>query len=685
MVFLSEIRMFMSNQYNLKSISTLFSGNRPTANILAFFAVAICMLLISSCANMGSPSGGPRDEEPPRFVSSEPAMGATNVSKNKITLSFNELVNVKDAFSKVVVSPTSKVTPRVSSLGRRVTIDFDSLRPNTTYTVDFADAIEDNNEANKLQGFAYTFSTGEQLDSLRISGRVLSARALEPQQSMIVGVHANLCDTAFTGIPLLRVAKTDDRGQFTIRGLAPGKYRIFALGDNDNDYKYSSPEEDIAFHDFTIEPYCQSVVAYDTVFNRLTGLVDTVTQRLRTQFLPNDILLRSFNSELRQQYLTEYQRVDSTRVFLKFNTRADSLPNIRIIGKPDNFSLGTLEASTKLDSLVWWLPKELVSEDSLKLAVTYTRSNPDLSTQLVTDTLDFFTRKLKAKSDNKKKKRRISEADSIAAITTKFEAKSASQQEYNLPVLFECPAPLAHFDTTAIHLSVKVDSTYQEIKSGIKFSQPDSLSPRKFELAYPWEYGTSYRLEIDSLAATDIYGLPTLPFLHDFTVKKSEDYCSLLFHITDLDSIPAFVELLDNSDAVKRTAIVSNGDAFFPFLTPGRYFARVILDTNGNGIYDTGNYEKGIQPELAYYYPKTINVKKNWDKEENWALFDTPVDMMKPYAVLKNRPATDKRNRNNKNNQQSDEEEEEDGYFDPTRNPFDPNYKDRRKTTVGSY
>lgn len=138
-----------------------------------------------------------------------------------MTLTFDELINVKDAFSKVVVSPTSKSTPRVSSQGRRVTIEFDSLAPNTTYTVDFADAIEDNNEGNQLQGFTYSFSTGPELDSLRISGRVFSARNLEPQQSMIVGVHSNLADSAFSTTRLLRVAKTDDRGQFTIRGLAP--------------------------------------------------------------------------------------------------------------------------------------------------------------------------------------------------------------------------------------------------------------------------------------------------------------------------------------------------------------------------------------------------------------------------------------------------------------------------------
>lgn len=234
----------------------------------SFFGVllgASAMLLAGACANMGTPTGGARDEDPPRFLSATPAPGSVNVNREKMTLTFDELINVKDAFSKVVVSPTSKSTPRVSSQGRRVTIEFDSLAPNTTYTVDFADAIEDNNEGNQLQGFTYSFSTGPELDSLRISGRVFSARNLEPQQSMIVGVHSNLADSAFSTTRLLRVAKTDDRGQFTIRGLAPGSYRVFALGDNDNDYTYSSPEEDMAFYDFVVEPTARETLAIDSV------------------------------------------------------------------------------------------------------------------------------------------------------------------------------------------------------------------------------------------------------------------------------------------------------------------------------------------------------------------------------------------------------------------------------------
>lgn len=647
------------------------------------FAAIVAMLSTVSCANIGNPTGGPRDEEPPRFVSSNPAPGSLNVDREKITLTFDELINVKDAFSKVVVSPTSRSVPRISSQGRRVTIEFDSLVPNTTYTVDFADAIEDNNEANKLQGFAYTFSTGPVLDSLRISGRVLAARNLEPQQSMIVGVHQNLADSAFTSIRLLRVAKTDDRGRFTIRGLAPGKYRLFALGDKDNDYIYSSPEEDMAFYDFIIEPSSREAVALDSLYNPLTGTLDTVTERLRTVFLPNDVVLRSFNSELRQQYMVSYDRLDSTRVFIKFNARADTLPRLSVLGYPDLPFPGVPEASRKLDSLVWWLPPRLVEQDSLQIAVSYVRSDQNLVKTPVTDTLDFFTRKLvPTKKPKKKDNKRISAADSIAALTFDFKVTSPTSHEIYQPVSFESPVPLELFDSTAVHLSMLVDTIYQPVAARFNISRPDSLQPRRLTLDYPWDYGMKYRMEIDTLAATDIYGKVSRPLTYDFTVKGEGDYCSLLFHITGIGEMPAFVELLNSSDAVQRTAAVKSGDAYFPFLAPGRYYARIVIDENGNGEYDTGNYMSGLQPELAYYYPKAINIKKNWDKEENWNVFDTPVDMMKPSAVTKNKPAA---NRRSGSSASTDEEDEEEEIFDPSRNPFDPNDRGRRRTTGIGY
>ncbi len=643
----------------------------------AFLAVTV---LAAACANIGNPSGGARDEDPPLFVSANPPQGSINVDKTRINITFNELVNVKDAFTKVVVSPPSRQVPKVSSVGKRVTVTFDSLMPNTTYTVDFADAIEDNNEANKLQGFAYTFATGSTLDSLRISGMVLDSRNLEPRQGILVGVHDNLNDSAFVKTPLLRVAKTDDKGQFTIRGLREGTYRVFALDDKDNDYKYGNPEEDMAFYEVTVTPSSESVEVTDTVFNEL-GEVDTVTNRTRTRFLPNDILLRTFNSQIRPQYLAKYERVDTTRVFFKFNTRAKELPRLSVINPVgESLKEAVIERNLTNDSLVYWLPEHLVHADSLRIGATYLSTDSTGNLSETTDSLKFYFNRPKPKKAKKRDKaKKISIEDSIKAITLDVSFKSA-QQEVNLPVEFEFATPLARLDTSAFRLEMMVDSVWQPVKGGFTLQQRDSVSPRHFKVEYPWAYETKYRLVADTLAALGIYGKPTRPISHEFTSKKEEDYCSLTFHLSGLDAgIPAFVELLSGSDAIMRSEPVINNTVTFRYLAPGKYYARIIEDFNGNGEYDTGNYDLQRQPDLAYYYPKVINIKKNWDKEEQWDVFAVAIDKMKPNAIKKNKPEQDKRKREQDNEEEEDEEE----VFDPTANPFDPNRNTRRKT--GAY
>jgi len=652
----------------------------------------LTVALMASCASIGNPSGGPRDEDPPRFVRANPAPGSVNVTRDRIDIEFDEIVNVKDAFSKVVVSPVSKSVPRVSSQGKRVSVQFtDTLKPNTTYTVDFANSIEDNNEGNKLQGFTYTFSTGEHIDTLQISGMVLSADALEPQQGMLVGIHSNLSDTAFATLPLERIAKTDDRGRFSIKGVAPGTYRVFALADVDNDYKRANPEEAMAFCDFTVSPTSERVEATDTVFNLATGDVDTVITRQRTRFLPNDILLRSFESDYKTQFLQNYQRVDSTRLKMIFNAPSDSLPRLDIVDMPGYKDWWVLESSERNDTLTYWmLPQSLVSTDSLRMEVKYLRTDSTRNLSSVTDTLRFFTERQKvSKKDKKKdKKKNEEQADSVPLKIPSLgmQMVTGATQEVYLPLVMEFATPLARLDTAAFHLEEMIDSVWGPVKKGWRPELEHPYNPRRFKIEYPWDYGTQYRLVVDTLAATGIYGLVTSPLEHSFKTKGEDDYCALSFTITNfVDSVPAFVELLSSSDSPVRREPVVNGAVRFPYLAPGKYYARIFEDNNGDGRYTTGNIDSLRQPDVAYYYPKIVNIKKNWEKSETWNVFETAIDLMKPDAVKKNKPETDKRSRDRKKEGQNGEEEEDEDYFDPTRNPFDPNDRGRRRGTSGSY
>lgn len=657
----------------------------------------VLLLLGVSCASIGNPTGGPRDEDPPIFVRANPAPYSTNVKRQRVDIEFNEIVNVKDAFSKVVVSPPSKQVPRVSSSGRRVTVTFnDTLLDNTTYTIDFGNSIEDNNEGNKLPSFAYTFSTGPEIDTLEISGMVLGAENLEPQQGMLVGVYSNLSDTAFSTLPFERMAKTDDRGRFSILGLAPGTYRIFALADLDNDYHRANPEEAMAFYDVTLSPATKRTTVTDTLFNLKTGEVDSVLRRERTVFLPNDILLRSFESDVKSQYLTKYERQDSTRLNFIFNTKSNVIPKITPLGFEELQDWYVVEKSAKNDSVTFWITApEILATDSLRIAATYLRTDSAQNLSEVNDTLRFFySRELKnalasaakerekaLKEKEKEREKALKDGEQIDESPEKAEKPkplglniiTGSTQEVYLPILMEFETPLTRLDTTAFALEVQVDSVWKPVGKPWKLERVDTVNPRKFKIEYPWDFSTQYRLSVDSLAATGIYGLETDPLNYDFKTRAEDEYSSVIFSISNFtDTVPAFIELLSTSDAPVRREKVTNNRVTFKYLPAGKYYARIFEDYNGNGIYDTGNYEAMQQPDQSYYYPKLITVKKNWDKEEIWDVFGTAVDMMKPYAILKNKPEADKKNRNRNNNNNYDEEEEED-YFDPTRNPFDPN------------
>lgn len=664
------------------------------------------MLLVAACASIGNPSGGARDEDPPRFVRANPQPYAVDVplKTERINIDFDELVNVKDAFSKVVVSPPSKNVPRVASSGHRVTVTFtDSLQPNTTYTINFADAIEDNNEGNPLENFSYSFSTGPTIDSLRIAGRVLSAEAMEPMQGKIVGVHmipehgdslivpsvAGIPDTLLTkkSLPLIfhkmfdRVARTDDRGRFSIEGLAPGRYRLYAIDDTNSDYLFSSPDEEMAFYDAIISPYASEGIANDTVFDPKLGTVDSVVNRRRTIYLPNDILMRSFLTRRKQQFISNYSRQDSTRIQLTFNAPNNELPGL-ILTEPQlsGNDWYVMERSQHNDSLTLWIrdPK-IISADTLRLAVTYPQLDSLSRYTLRSDTLRLTTdrpRKPKAEKQEKKKKDEVAdtlpptvEHLNVSLITTTMDPDGK--------LIFKTDTPLARLDSAAFRLEEKRDTLWIPAANVVPLR--DSINPRLYSVGHPWKYDTQYRLIADTLAMEGIYGLTTAPLNMEFHTKAEKDYCSLTMTLTDWPTgLPAFVEVLNQSDKPVRRRPLENGKVRFNHLSPGKYYLRVVADMNANGVWDSGDILETLQPEPSFYYPKAINIKQNWNKEESWAVFSTPADSMKPSVLLKNKPTQRKNQRNTGRNTTDDEDEEDEESLFPSRQAQRTNMQQRR-------
>ena len=617
-------------------------------------ALLMLMIVVYSCASMGNPDGGPYDEEPPKFVRSTPKPFAINSKERKVTIEFDEFIKLEKAAEKVVVSPPQLEQPEIKASGRKVVVGLvDSLRPNTTYTIDFADAIVDNNEGNPLGNYAFTFSTGTTIDTMEVSGTVLSASDLEPVKNIQVGLHSDLSDSVFMKKPFDRVSRTDSRGHFSIRGIAPGKYRIYALMDGNQNYLFDSKTEMIAFSDSIIIPAMEDAMRQDTIWkDSLT--IDTIKSVGYTRFLPDDIILRAFKEENDRQYLTRSERDKENHFVLTFSARADTLPTLKGLNFDERDAF-IIEKTDRNDSICYWIKDSLIYQmDTLEIQMDYLATDtldrlvPQTDTLFLANKLTRAEReKLEAKAaeeKEKERKKKEKKGEKIEPEPTKFltlnvDAPSAFDLDRNVYLSFD--EPVASIDTAAIHMEIKKDSLWEEIPF---LFVSDSVLPRKYEILAEWEPEKEYQLSIDSMAFKGVYGLHTNKVKQTMKVKKLNEYGTILLNITGADST-AVVELLDGSGKVLRQQrITPQNTADFYYLNPGtKFYIRLFNDRNGNGVWDTGKYSEHLQPEEVYYFPKVWEMKANFDFEENWNINAVPVEKQKLDEIKKQKPEETKK------------------------------------------
>ncbi|MCM1293690.1 MAG: Ig-like domain-containing protein [Bacteroides sp.] len=628
---------------------------------------AVVALVVAACASMGRPQGGPVDETPPRYMRSNPMPGALNVDNNRIIIYFDENVQVKDVMNKVVVSPVQSAMPKVTGVGNQVRVQLaDTLLPDMTYTIDFTDAISDLNESNEIDGFAFAFSTGSTIDSMSISGMVLDARTLEPAQGILVGVHSNLSDTALRTLPFDRVTRTNQLGQFTVRNLQAVPYNVFALDDVNRDYKWDRTEN-VAFYGQSITPTSMRVEVTDTL--EAADGSDSLATRMATAFAPNDVLLAVFNEDYKSQYMSKYERRDRNRFYFEFGAPSDTLPVIRFVGGAHDGELidgyTVLEGSLTHDTLTYWMTDtSMVATDSLKLAVSYLRTDSLEQLSWTTDTLQFNVRGAK-KAKKKEEKKQEEETTDSTQTTPKIDLLKLATPNGTIDVFSRmtigAQTPILSVDTTMLHLEIQVDTLWEPVEMP-SLAPPDRLKPLTVTGEYQWEPGSKYRLTIDSLAIKDIYGLWNGPITSEFNVRALNEYGNVTFLLPGAPE-NVIVELLDNGDKPVRTVTASNGRAVFSNVMPNTYYARLYIDSNGNGKYDTGNVTDSIQPEETSYYNKKVVLKKNWDIEQTWDIYEIAVDQQKPLDIKKNKPKDKNADRNR------NDEEEDDQYYDEFGNP----------------
>ena len=359
------------------------------------------MMLLAACANIGTPDGGPYDEEPPRIVGTSPKQGATNAKHTKIVLEFDENIKLENAYEKVVVSPPQVNMPEISASGKRITVELlDSLQPERTYTIDFADAIQDNNEGNPMGDYAFTFSTGAQLDTFQVSGYVLNAEDLEPIKGMLVGLYTlgdstatqDLPDSIFRTTPFERISRTDSRGHFVVKGLnANLQYRIFALSDADGDYLFSQKSERIAFCHDRIQSSAHPDIRYDTVWHDSIHY-DSIVPIHYTHFHPDDIVLLAFQEDGQDRAFLKSERKELNK-FTLFFTAPDTLEPIIEGLDFDADGAFVVEKTAGNDTLTYWLRDTLIYfRDTLTIAFTYNATDTLGQLRLRTDTLELVSR-----------------------------------------------------------------------------------------------------------------------------------------------------------------------------------------------------------------------------------------------------------------------------------------------------
>ena len=629
------------------------NSHTTTLRTLHLAAVAALLLMLSACARMGNPDGGWFDEQPPRVVGSMPKEQSIGIGNKKITIFFDEYIKLDNPSEKVVISPPQLEQADIRTQGKRITVELkDSLKPNTTYTVDFSDAISDNNEGNPMGNYTFTFSTGDHIDTLEVGGTVLEAENLEPIKGILVGLYDigdgssdfSATDTLLRSAPMQRVSRTDSRGRFHVKGVAPGHYRVFALQDADANYVWNAKSEKVAFLHTVVVPTSKPDVRQDTLWRDSLHIADIV-QTGYTHFLPDDLVLRAFTEKQTDRYYIKSERTEANNFKIYFSYGHEKLPRIRPLDF-DSTSTIIVEPTVNQDTITYWLADTaLVNRDTLTVEMNYFANDTTGVLREHTDTLTLlskqpYSRRLKQqqeafekwqKQQERRRKRGQPVQESMPAPDLKMEymVPSALDPDHNLT--FKSPTPLVKADTAAIHLYQKIDTLWY--RAHYLFGEKPGY-PRNYQLISEWQPGSEYSLEIDSAAFVDIYGTASRAYKQGFKVRSTDEYATVVITLSGMNGKNAVVEILSQNDKPVKKTTAEGGVATFYYVKPGTYYMRMFVDENNNGLWDTGSYTELRQPEPCYYYPGKLECRAKWDLRQTWDPTAKPLDRQKPSEIL---------------------------------------------------
>jgi hypothetical protein len=606
------------------------------------------LFLLKDCAKIGSPMGGPKDETPPRVLKSNPENYSLRFKEKRIEIAFDEFIQLKNINQELVVSPPLEEKPVVRLKNKSIIIDLNgNFLDSTTYTLNFGQAIADNNESNLLENYQFVFSTGNYIDSLGISGLILNAFDLKPSEEPVTVM---LYDEIYDSVPYKKIpryiGKSTKKGYFEINNVKDDTFKVFALKDKNYNLIYDLPDEEIGFLDTTIilsakliREFLDSVsMSADTAHNDSIPafVTDTLAAPVPDSLLQDSLVqdtitfpkrnkysvsfeLFFFKEDKKPQYMLGSSRTNSKKLGFNFNRPlTDS-----IMIEPLNFTCDRnwyiLEKNVSGDSLIYWIKDSMIYNlDTLLLHLKYPATDSLNNDVPFNDTVRLVYTKEIVKSRKKDDK---SEPEKESLKLSISIGNGATQDIYKA-IAINSEFPVQNLEVSKIHLFKRQDT----LEFSEKFIlQPDSLHLRKFWINHEWEETMNYRLFLEPQTFTDIYGITNDTIIIAFKTQSLDHYGRLIVNLANVQQ-DILLQLLNEKDNILRVKqLKESGSIDFSYLEPGKYKLKAIFDNNANGKWDTGKYLQKIQPEKVQFYTGEINVRANWDLEVNWTFKDEAV------------------------------------------------------------
>ncbi len=581
------------------------------------------MMLFYGCANPVTPTGGPKDVTPPKVISCTPPNLSTNFKATSIRISFSEFVGLKNPASEIFISPPLPKAPDTRIRGKDILIKLqDTLRPNTTYSISFGQAIADITENNLLKGFTYVFSTGPYVDSLSIKGKVISAADHQPQKNVFVTLYINNNDTLpLDSLPLklppYYLTKTGDQGEFTLTNLQQADFKMMALADQNGDLIFNQPSEKIAFLDSLVKPYYIEIpkpVAPDTLkkdsvpAKPVKKPILTPEQIRKADSVREADSVKALNAKYPSYVLSMFEEIDSTQRISKSNVPREGMI-VFIFKYP--FRDATFSPLNLGHDTSWCIRENTPNRDSVILWLT--GPHPDTIIIKVADNgkiIDTVRLDVRKKEVKKKKEEKDAPPERLT-FTTNGGGGGFNQYRSQFTLTFSYP--LRRWDFSRLQMIDGKDT----LKPRCLFA--DSIR-RRVGIIHKWKEDKPYKLLIPDSVFYGINGLTTDSLKYEFKSRAQKDFGNLVLTFNPTRPGQYIIQVLNDKESVvvEEQIATTPGKLKFNNMTTGKFKIKAILDKNRNKRWDTGNYKKNLQPEEVFYLPKIIEIRANWDIEETW-------------------------------------------------------------------